>query len=34
MIKFIKKFFAAYRAKKEMKKRIEYLRKQDPFIYD
>lgn len=34
MIKFIKKLFAAYRAKIEMKKRIKHLREMDPFIYD
>jgi hypothetical protein len=34
MITFIKKLIAKYRAKKEIKKRIEHLRKMDPFIYD
>jgi len=34
MISWIKKKIAAYKAKKALKKRLEELRKKDPFIYD
>jgi hypothetical protein len=34
MVGWIKKKIAKYKAKKKLKKRLEELRKKDPFIYD
>jgi hypothetical protein len=34
MVGWIKKKIAEYKAKKQLKKRLEELRKRDPFIYD